>query len=352
MDHCGRPCDPLRPCVLGESETEREMLRIHFSSQDWERLRVVSKPDPMWEIVLSLYMLGAASDELVFGQWRQRALARIPPESRILLDVVPSQGYSPDFLSPLVGGEDPRDGIDAVLNTPRQRIAEELDLRFGEGRRPPWTDALARKDSAAVRTLGRSLRTYFDVALRPYWGYISQIAERSATSIGGAAEGPVSAILRLKDQPSVRRAPRTTVELAYGNDQDLDLRGRGLVLIPAFFCAINPVTFHDPSLPPVLLYPVGHKPVSFLTRAAQGTGPTQEVLRRLFGRTRASVLRTLSDKVCTTGELARTLGISMASASEHASLLRAAGLVASERYGNTVRHRLTPLGLEFLYQSR
>jgi DNA-binding transcriptional ArsR family regulator len=92
--------------------------------------------------------------------------------------------------------------------------------------------------------------------------------------------------------------------------------------------------------------------MSFLARAAQGTGPTEEVLRRLFGRTRALVLRTLSDRVRTTGEIARTLDISMASASEHASLLRAAGLVASERCGNTVRHGLTPLGLELLYQSR
>jgi DNA-binding transcriptional ArsR family regulator len=327
------------------------MLRIHFSPQDWERLRVVSKPDPMWETVLSLYMLGAASDELVFGQWRQRVLSRMPPESRMLLDVVPPEGYAPDFLTPLVGGEDPKDGIDAVLNTPRGRIAADLDLRFGSGRRPSWTDALARKDRVVVRTLGRSMRTYFEVALRPHWDYISQIAERSATSIGDAAEGPVATILRLKDQPSVRRAPRTTVRLDYGNDQELDLRGRGLVLVPAFFCAINPVTFHDTSLPPVLLYPVGHQPMSFLARSAQGTGPTEEVLRRLFGRTRALVLRTLSDRVRTTGEIARTLDISMASASEHASLLRAAGLVASERYGNTVRHGLTPLGLEFLYQS-
>ncbi|MGW0593863.1 ArsR/SmtB family transcription factor [Streptosporangium sp. NPDC002607] len=327
------------------------MLRIHFSPQDWERLRVVSKPDPLWEIVLSLYMLGAASDELVFGQWRQKVLSRMAPQTRMLLDVVPPEGYSPDFLSPLVGGENPEDGIAAVLDTPRWRIVEDLDLRFGDGRRPSWTVALARKDSVAVRALGRSMRTYFDMALQPYWGYISQVAERSATSIGDAAQGPVAPILRLRDQRSARRAPRTTVAVAYGNDQELDLRGRGLVLVPAFFCAVNPVTFHDPSLPPVLLYPVGHKPMSFLTRAAQGTGPTEEVLRRLFGRTRALVLRTLRDSVRTTGEIARTLDISPASASEHASLLRAAGLVASERCGNTVRHRLTPLGLEFLYQA-
>jgi DNA-binding transcriptional ArsR family regulator len=76
------------------------------------------------------------------------------------------------------------------------------------------------------------------------------------------------------------------------------------------------------------------------------------VLRRLFGRTRALVLRTLCDSNRTTGEIARSLDISMASASEHASLLRAAGLVASERYGNTVEHWLTPLGLDFLHRSR
>lgn len=326
------------------------MLSIHFSPADWERLRIASKPDPMWEMVLSLYMLGEASDELVFGQWRQRVLARMTPESRMLLDLVPATGYSPDFLSPIMGGGDPLDGIDAVLGTPRQRISEDLDRRFGRRRHPPWTTGLARKDNAAVRALRKSMNSYFDVALRPYWDYISQVAKHSATSLGDAAEGPVAAILRLKDSPCVRSAPRTMVQLAYGDDQELDLRGRGLVLIPAFFCAVNPVTYRDPSLPPVLLYPVFHKPMSFLVQAAQGAKPTQQVLQRLFGRTRASVLRALSDSGRTTGEIARVLDISIASASEHASLLRAAGLVASERCRNTVRHSLTPLGLEFLHQ--
>ncbi|WP_433356011.1 helix-turn-helix domain-containing protein [Microtetraspora malaysiensis] len=48
----------------------------------------------------------------------------------------------------------------------------------------------------------------------------------------------------------------------------------------------------------------------------------------------------------------RILDISPASASEHASLLREAGLVSSERRGNRVWHRLTPLGLEFLHGPR
>ncbi|WP_394296739.1 ArsR/SmtB family transcription factor [Nocardiopsis gilva] len=111
------------------------------------------------------------------------------------------------------------------------------------------------------------------------------------------------------------------------------------------------MTFYDSSLPPVLLYPVGHPPVSFLAKAYEGNAPGGDVLGRLLGRTRASVLRTLSTDH-TTGELARRLDISMASASEHASLLRAAGLVASERQGNTVRHSLTPLGMELLYPAQ
>jgi DNA-binding transcriptional ArsR family regulator len=326
------------------------MLRIHFSPQDWKRLRVVSKPDPMWEMVLSLYMLGEASDELVFGQWRQRLLSRITPESKMLLDLVPAEGYAPDFLSPIVPGQDPNEGIDAVLNTPRHRIAAELDRRFAGQHRPTWTHALARKDNTAMRALGRSMRTYFDTALRPHWDYISQLAERSATSLSDGAAGPLTQILRLKDRPSLHTAPRTTVELAYSKTQDLDLQGRGLTLIPAFFCTVRPVTFYDPRMPPVLLYPVGHQPISFLTRAAQGKRPSEEILRQLFGRTRASVLRTLGHRVHTTSEIGRALNISIASASEHASLLRAAGLVASQRCGNTVQHTLTPLGLEFLHR--
>lgn len=45
----------------------------------------------------------------------------------------------------------------------------------------------------------------------------------------------------------------------------------------------------------------------------------------------------------TTSQLARQLGISPASASEHTTVLRSAGLMASVRYRNTVHHILTHL---------
>ena len=64
----------------------------------------------------------------------------------------------------------------------------------------------------------------------------------------------------------------------------------------------------------------------------------------LLGATRALVIAALADRGDTTTGLARRLEISAASASEHASVLRAANLVTSVRDGNRVVHHLTTLG--------
>lgn len=42
------------------------------------------------------------------------------------------------------------------------------------------------------------------------------------------------------------------------------------------------------------------------------------------------------------------MGISLAAASQHASVLRGAGLIATRRQGSAVLHVLTPLGAELL----
>lgn len=77
---------------------------------------------------------------------------------------------------------------------------------------------------------------------------------------------------------------------------------------------------------------------------ASRAAPEDDPLGALLGRTRAAVLELLTHQH-TTSEVAAELGISAASASEHTSTLRAAGLVATERNGKSVRHTCTPLGL-------
>jgi DNA-binding transcriptional ArsR family regulator len=128
--------------------------------------------------------------------------------------------------------------------------------------------------------------------------------------------------------------------LGYPYTRELYLQGRGLLLVPSFFCNPIPVALLDPELPPVLVYPVDRWGGAPMGSAAE-SGP--DALGALIGRTRAAVLAEVGDG-CSTGELARRLGISPAAASQHATVLRNSGLLATRRDRNTVLHTLTPLG--------
>jgi DNA-binding transcriptional ArsR family regulator len=70
-------------------------------------------------------------------------------------------------------------------------------------------------------------------------------------------------------------------------------------------------------------------------------------LAPLLGRTRAAALAAIADG-CTTTELTVRLGISVAGASQHATVLRDACLIITRCYGGTALYTLTPLGTELL----
>jgi DNA-binding transcriptional ArsR family regulator len=82
------------------------------------------------------------------------------------------------------------------------------------------------------------------------------------------------------------------------------------------------------------------------------TAPAADPLCELLGPTRSCVLRACLDNDLTTSALARMVGISQSSASEHASVLRAAGLISSVRTGRSVLHRITPIGVALVCGTR
>ena len=80
-------------------------------------------------------------------------------------------------------------------------------------------------------------------------------------------------------------------------------------------------------------------------RGHQGTA----ALGRLLGGTRSSVLRVIAATPgLTMAELAYRADIALATASEHASVLREAGLVTRHRDGNRVRHYPTATAMALL----
>jgi len=135
-----------------------------------------------------------------------------------------------------------------------------------------------------------------------------------------------------------------------GNDMVCDLRGDGLVLVPSAFWTGEPLfsVSEDERRPSSLLYSAAH--ANGHPSAGDGAdGAAGDCLAALLGPTRAAVLRALAAPRGTV-ELAGVVGISPASASEHAKVLREVYLIETLRDGRAVRHSLTPLGRTMLGQ--
>ncbi len=317
------------------------MLRIHFTGQDLARTTLAEEPDPLWELLLSLHQLQGRDGAGHYGQWRTRARHQLPRQAERLMQLAPPRGYSPDFLTPPHAAGSFDDAVERVLSTSSSRIRNELE----QVRRPAsvWTRDLAEGRAAAVNGLGHALRAYHQYALAPYWdsirGLVRTDLQRKVSDLSGAGVGNLLSNLH----PSVRwEAP--VLKVTGFPDKDIYLDGRGLRLQPSVFCWQMPTKLRDPGLAPILVYPVQHTPGA-LHRATMAS--RAEPLAALLGTTRAAALEAIAE-TCTTTELARRCGISLAGASRQAGILRDAGLITTRRAGQAVLHDLTLLGRSLL----
>ncbi|OLZ63564.1 ArsR family transcriptional regulator [Streptomyces amritsarensis] len=325
------------------------MLRIHFTGVDLARVRMAGRPDALWETILSFHRLRDRRDARLFGEWRTETRSRLNSETRTLGMLIPSRGYFPDFLTPVEGQYGWDVGLDALRGIRPERMRRELQLLGAGAPVPPRLRDFMEGGTKQLPRLMGELRAYHRAAVEPYWTHIqAQIeAERAARGRalldGGADE-------LLASLPPMLRWRAPVLECDYPVDRDVRLRGRGLLLQPSFFCRRTAVTLHDPELPPVLVYPAAAQLAS-----APGSGEAarpieeqrQRTLGKLVGHTRSVVLRAIGDGA-TTSELARRAGVSLASASQHACVMREAGLVTTLRRGNAVLHTVTPLGAALL----
>jgi DNA-binding transcriptional ArsR family regulator len=341
------------------------VLRILFSTDDLARTRVAPSPDPVWELVLSLHLLqevrpstgrrpGQAQDrgrDDVIDGWRREVRDALRRDGRhdamrLLLGLNPPHSYFPDFLTPSESRYGLAAGLEALRATPAARLRRDLSLLREQRPLPPSAPALARGEPEVLRHLTDAMAAYGAAAVEPYQARVQAAvaadrARRARAVLDGGTEGLLASL-----RPSMRWAAGVLEVPDYPSTRDLHLAGRGLLLVPSFFCHRIPVALVDPTLPPVLVYPVdrlGGLP----SRSEPGTPAQRQALVALLGRTRAQVLAAIGEG-SSTGEIARRLGISPAAASQHATVLRNAGLLVTQRDRNTVLHTLTPLGLAML----
>jgi DNA-binding transcriptional ArsR family regulator len=321
-------------------------LRIHFTDADIARTRLKLDIDLMWEIVSSAQILQHRDGALPFGPWRRRVRERAGQDADLraavqtMVTVAPHAAYFPDLLTPAQDMSGIDESIETVLSTPPRRLREEIGRIRPTTGAPGWLDDLSRGKAAALRHLRQALRVYYDSVIEPHLPNIED-GLRTETARGIQQylhDGPEGLLRSLG--PSTRWDP-PVLTVDYPRNRDLYLDGRGLVLIPSYFCLHHPVTLADPELRPVLACPL--RTESRLLASRHGGNH----VNALLGATRASILRSVVDGSTTT-RLARLVGIAPATVSHHTAVLRDAGLITTDRHENFARHHITSLGLQVL----
>ncbi|MFF1506256.1 ArsR/SmtB family transcription factor [Streptomyces sp. NPDC058326] len=310
-------------------------MRVRFTEGDYTRVRFAARPSPVPELHAALLMLGAPHEELLFGRWRGRLLRALPGAAAPLADLAPD-GAAPAFLDVL--GETREDGFSLIRSAPPALVRSGITRVYAGRRRvPAWVRGLYDGDADAWRTLERAQRAAYETVLAPVWPLVQDLhrAEFTRHALAVAEEGLGAALAAVAPGSRLREG----VWSWPGRDgREIRLGGRGLVLLPTFHWRGGPLVQDLPDRPVVLTYPAGRG-----LPPAPSCGAPDEALAGVLGRTRTELLRALTEPRTTT-ELARRTGVSNATASAHASALRAAGLITTTRTGRTVHHERTPLG--------
>jgi DNA-binding transcriptional ArsR family regulator len=248
------------------------------------------------------------------------------------------------------------DGLSALLAAHPEHFRTEF-ASFVETRRGDQLRRLAPVgdlpgNPADRLRLATFLKDYHRVAVAPHWSRIHgrlSTAGAALTQVLGT-QGVEGLLARLA--PFARwRAP--VLEVGGTFDRDVTLDGKGLLLVPTAFHDSPPTVWFnefDHQKPPLLFLPVMRGPGDLAATLADPSEVDRlTALVKLLGRTRAHALDSIGAGPCTTAELARRIAASPASASEHATVLRDAGLIATTRQGQAVRHQLTALGERLLH---
>ncbi len=315
------------------------MLRIVLTPADLASVRFEADPGPLVDAGLAARAL-RRPPAAPLAHWHAATRPALGYRGRPLLALTPPAGPTCSFVQPMCG--DLEAGLDLVQTAPADVMREEIaDLIT-----PPtgWLRQLAGGDRAARAELRAAATRVHAAGVAPVAAHLA--ADREADVSRRSAELGASGLA------STVRGLHRSVEL---HGHELLVRrpfafthrseGGGIVLVPSPFLVDEVRVAAGPGEPTVIFYPTGTPLPS-----RDGDAP-DDALARLLGGTRAAVLRAVGTG-CGTGELARRVRSSPATASEHAAALRAAGLVATTRAGRGVRHWLTPLGAQLLHRTR
>lgn len=320
------------------------VIAYRFGHEDLLRTRFAISP--LMELSGSVEAFRQPEKFAVHAPWAAWARERISGVEWDLLDVVIPRDSAvyPDFVSP--PPREPQAQLEGelrrVLETDPAQVAKELGAVYPGGVPTPGRVLIDDPERGLERLVGQ-MRAWWDALLAPKWEAILAMLEREIAERGRrlADVGPAAAFADLSDQVvwrdgtvevERRRAPRAW-------RKEVDLGGRGLLLVPAAFAWPDVWPMNDPPWQPAIVY----APRGVADLWAPVEGDATAALADLLGARRAAVLLAL-DRPVATLELAARLRASAAGVSAHLQVLRRAGLVDGRRAGRHVLYRRTRAG--------
>lgn len=98
------------------------MLRVHFTAEDFARIRFAPRPAPLQELHAALTTAVTQRGGLLFAPWRGRILRSLPAASSPLAGLVPA-GCPPSFLD--VIGDTMANGFEQIRATSPGLVSSE-----------------------------------------------------------------------------------------------------------------------------------------------------------------------------------------------------------------------------------
>jgi len=322
----------------------RKVIRLAVGPDDLAQSRFAISP--LWELVHAMRSLGGRNPRGGPAQpWVDRARDRFR-ELRRSADVdavlvLQPEGYGVDFLLPPSRSvaTTVENLLEVVRTTPLDQARREIARALALGPQPaPRVLAVLRRDDVTMY-LADVMAQAWELLLAPDWPQLRAILERDVVHRAGrlASGGWAAALADV--HPQVRYADGSIEMPARVDEADVDLAGRGLLLVPSVFVWPHVAYGFDPPWPPALIYPA--RGVAALW-GREPTG-TPEGLARLLGPTRAAVLTALEEPATTT-QLVAALHLSVGGVGDHLAALRDAGVVSRARTGRSVLYTRTAVG--------
>ncbi len=334
-------------------------LRFHFTADDLARTRLASGPRSLLELEIAIRQLQERRHPVHFDAWRQRMGERLPPRLSPLFELIPSTGAGVGFVdSGLTDEGSPAALVERLRSTPAATVRRDMEewARQRATRLSPQTRR-ASESPLFARQVADLVEEAYERIVAPYWPQIDRLAAADRVlRLKHLGEHGVDRLLReLNPRRMIWQPPVLHVTMASGFSGDVHLGGRGLLLIPSLFGSHYPLLEHDAEQPWITFPVRSDQPLGAAPAAVTATALAEppQSLAALLGRTRALVLSVIADHPgSTTTQLAERARISPASASEHVTVLRNAGLAALLRDGKHALHTLTAAGHVLLASSR